>query len=194
MAEQAANRINRVGLFKSILGWIMELQGGKFEMGVTLLLSLILMAALFLMLFSAVALIQSKKLFGTAPKDIQAAITEHGERFPGARLLGWMLLILAVLAFAGALLYGALDGIQRGYDFWRFFARFLTMLYLEKAFDILFFDWFLLTKSHIYQHYFPETEGCAGYHQFGFNHRQQFGKLVLFPFVALLLAWICTLL
>ena len=161
-------------------------------MKITLILSLILMAALFLMIYAAVALVQSKKLFGSAPKDSQAAITEHKERFPGARLLGWTLLILAVLAFPGAFLYGALDGLQRGYGFWQFFARFLTMLYLLKAFDIIFLDWFLLTKAHFYQHYFPETEGCAGYHQFGFNRKQQIGKLVVFPFIALLLAWICT--
>ena len=160
---------------------------------VTLILSLILMAALFLMIYAAVALVQDKRLFTSAPKDIQAAITEHKERFPGARLLGKKLLVLAVLAFPGAFLYGALDGIHRGYGFWQFFARFLTMLYLLKAFDIIFLDWFLLTKSHFYQHYFPETEGCAGYHQFGFNRRQQIGKPILFPFVAALLAWSCTL-
>ena len=160
-------------------------------MGVTLLLSLILMAALFLMLYAAVALVQNKKLFGTAPKDVQAAIMEHEERFPGARLLGWKLLILAVLAFPGAFLYGALDGMRNNYSFWMFFARFLTMLYLLKAFDIIFFDWFLLTKSHFFQHYYPETEGCAGYHQFGFNRRQQLRDILLFPFVAALLAWIC---
>ena len=161
-------------------------------MGVTLILSLILMAALFLMLYAAVALVQSKKLFGSAPKDIQAVITEHKERFPNARRLGWKLVVLAVSAFVGAFLYGALDGIHRGYSFRMFFVRFLTMLYLEKAFDIIFLDWFLLTKSHFYQHYYPETEGCAGYHQFGFNRRQQLAKLFLFPFVALVLAWICT--
>ena len=161
-------------------------------MKITLILSLILMAALFLMIYAAVALVQSKKLFGSAPKDIQAAITEHKERFPGARLLGWKLLIIAVLAFPGAFLYGALDGLQKAYTLWQFFIRFLTMLYLLKAFDIIFLDWFLLTKAHLYQHYFPETEGCAGYHQFGFNRKQQIGKLVVFPFITLLLAWICT--
>ena len=160
-------------------------------MGVTLFLSIILMAALFLMIFAAVALVQDKRLFTSAPKDIQTAITEHKERFPRARLLGWKLLIIAALAFPGAFLYGALDGIQRGYDFWQFFARFLAMLYLLKAFDIIFLDWFLLTKAHFYQHYFPETEGCAGYRQFGFNRKQQIGKIVLFPLIALLLARIC---
>ena len=160
-------------------------------MKITLILSLILMAALFLMIVAAVALVQDKRLFTSAPKDIQAAITEHKERFPGARLLGWTLLIIAVLAFPGAFLYGALDGLQRGYGFWRFFTRFLTMLYLLKAFDIIFFDWYLLTKSHFFQHYYPETEGCAGYNQFGFNRIRQLRDILLFPFIALLLAWIC---
>ena len=163
------------------------------SMGVTLILSLILMAALFLMVFAAVALVQDRRLFTSAPKDIQAAITEHAERFPKARRLGWKLLVIAILAFPGAFVYGALDGIQNHYSLWMFFARFLTMLYLLKAFDIIFLDWFLLTKSRFYQHYYPETEGCAGYHQFGFNRKQQIGKILLFPFVALLLAWICTL-
>lgn len=31
---------------------------------------------------------------------------------------------------------------------WGFFGRFLAMLYLMKAFDIICFDWFMLTKSH----------------------------------------------
>ena len=160
-------------------------------MKVTLILSFILMAALVLMLYAAVALVQDRRLFKSAPKDIQQAITEHKERFPKARRLGWKLLIIAVLAFPGAFLYGALDGLRNNYSFCMFFIRFLTMLYLLKAFDIIFFDWFLLTKSHFFQHYYPETEGCVGYHQFGFNRKQQIGKLVLFPFVALLLAWIC---
>ena len=162
-------------------------------MKLTLILSLILMAALFLMLYAAVALVQSKKLFGSAPKDIQEAITEHKERFPRARRLGWKLLILAVFIFLGAFLYGAWDGVQNNYSLWMFFGRFLIMLYLLKAFDIIFLDWFLLTRSHFYQHYYPETEGCAGYHQFGFNRKQQIGKIILFPFIALLLAWICTI-
>lgn len=151
-----------------------------------------MMAAMFLMIFAAVALIQSKKLFGSAPKDIQEAIQERGERFPGARVLGWMLLTISVFVFPCALLYAGWDGIQNGYSFWMFAGRFLLMLYLLQAFDMIFLDWFLLTKSHFYQHYYPETEGCAGFHQYGFNRREQLTKILLFPFVSLLLAWICT--
>lgn len=160
---------------------------------VTFILSFILMAMLFLLILAAVALVQSKKLFTTAPKDIQAAALEHEERFPGARILGWLLLVIFAAVFLGAFVYGGWDGIQRGYSFGQFFGRFLTMLYLLKAFDIICLDWFLLTKSHFFQHYYPETEGCAGYHQFGFNRREQLTRIVLFPFLALLLAWICIL-
>ena len=163
-------------------------------MVVTLVLSVILMVALLLMIYAAVALIQSKKLFSSAPKDIQEAVLAHEERFPGARLIGWMLLGIAVLSFPVAFIYGAWDGIQNDYSLLMFFLRFLTMLYLMKAFDIIFLDWFLLTKSHFYQHYFPETEDCAGYHQFGFNRKEQLLSIILFPFVALFVAWICSFL
>ena len=163
-------------------------------MKITLFLSLSLMAELFFLIWVAVALVQSKKLFTTAPKDIQAAALEREERFPGARILGWTLLVILAAAFLGAFVYGGWDGIRRGYGFWQFFGRFLTMLYLLKAFDIICLDWFLLTKSHFFQHYYPETEGCAGYHQFGFNRKEQLTRIVLYPFLSLLLAWICTLL
>ena len=46
----------------------------------TLLLSLVLILALCLLLYAAVALIQNRKLFTTAPKDIQAAAKDHPER------------------------------------------------------------------------------------------------------------------
>lgn len=158
-------------------------------MKVTLILSLVLMGALFLMIFAAVAFIQDKRLFTTAPKDIQDAIREHKECFPGASVTGWILLVIAVMMFPAAFVYGAWDGIRHGFSFWEFAGRFLTMLYLMKAFDIIFLDWFLLTKSHFYQHYYPETEGCAGYRQFGFNRKEQLVQIIIFPFAA----WICTL-
>lgn len=105
-----------------------------------------------------------------------------------------MLLAIAVLLFPAAFLYGAWDGLRHDFSFWQFAGRFLAMLYLMKAFDIIFLNWFLLTKSHFYRHYYPETEGCAGYHQFGFNCKEQFIRIIVYPFIALAAAWVCTLL
>ncbi len=160
---------------------------------ITLLLSLALIAALIVMLLAAVVLVQDKRLFTTAPKDIRAAAKEHPERFPGAKAVGWILIVLSVAAMVGAFLYGGCDGVKNGFAFRQFFLRFIIMLYLWKAFDIICLDWLLLTKSHFFQHFYPETEGCAGYHQFGFNRKGQLIRIAVFPIISLLLAWICTL-
>ena len=160
---------------------------------VTLILSIIMMAALFLLLWAAVGFIQDRRFFNTAPKDIQAAVTDHPERFPGQKKVGWRMAVVAMLMFVLSFLYGGYNGVRNGFGFWQFFRRFLIMLYLLKAFDIIFFDWYLLTVSHFFQHYYPETEGCEGYHSFGFNWKGQLLRIVLFPFVSALLSWICTL-
>ncbi len=157
----------------------------------TLLLSLIVIVSIFLILLIAVGLIQDKRLFITAPKDIRAAALEHKERFPGARILGWKLALICLFAIFGALFYGGLDGARRGFTFWQFFLRFITMLYLWKAFDIIFLDWLL--KTHFFQHFYPETEGCEGYHSFGFNRKGQLIRIAVFPLVAAALAGICML-
>ncbi|MBQ1465672.1 MAG: hypothetical protein IIZ17_03220 [Eubacteriaceae bacterium] len=154
----------------------------------TLQLSLALMLALCLLVYAATALIQDRRLFTTAPKDIQAAAKDHPPRFWGARALGWKLAFISVLVMAGAFLYAAHDGIVRGFLFRQHFARFITMLYLWKAFDIICLDWLLLTKTHFFQHFYPETEGCEGYHQFGFNRREQLARIIIFPFIAALMA------
>ncbi len=156
----------------------------------TVFLSFILIFALCLLMYAAVALIQNRKLFTTAPKDIQAAAKDHPERFRGAHALGWKLAVISILLMIGAFLYGGYDGILNRFTFRQHFLRFIVMLYLWKAFDIICLDWLLLTRTHFFQHYYPETEGCEGYHQFGFNRRGQMIRIAVFPFVAALMAWI----
>ena len=154
----------------------------------TIQLSIVIMAAFAVMLYAAVGLIQNRKLFKSAPKDIQAAVKDHRERFHHAHELGWKLVFLSVLSILGAFAYGAWDGIERHFSLLDFFVRFLTMLYLWMAFDIIFLDWLLLTKTHFFQYFYPETEGCEGYHQFGFNRNGQLIRIAVFPFAAALLA------
>ena len=129
----------------------------------------------------------------TAPKDIQEAAATHPERFRGAHALGWAIGIACLLLMVGVFVYGGYDGVKNGFGFWQFFLRFVLILYIWKAFDIVCLDWLLLTKSHFFQHFYPETEGCAGYHQFGFNRKGQILRLVIFPFVSAALAGVCML-
>ena len=62
-----------------------------------------------------------------------------------------------------------------------------------KAFDIICLDYVLLTKTHFFQHYFPETEGCAGWQDFGYNRRQQDGQCVMILIGSALAAGVFTL-
>lgn len=138
-------------------------------MKITIILSVLMMAALFLMLYAGVALIQGRKYFSSAPKDIVAVIQPREERFPGAHALGWLLMCVSVFLILLALVLAGVDGHRNAFSFSRYFMRYLVMFLLLKLFDILFFDLFLLTHSRFYQHFYPETEGCAGFHSFGFN-------------------------
>jgi hypothetical protein len=156
----------------------------------TLILTLIFILAVCLLLYAAVALIQDRRFFTTAPKDIQAVAVDHPERFPGAHVLGWLLAVLSLVLMVGAFVHGGWNGVLSGFTFWRLFLRFNLMLYLWKAFDVVCLDWLLLTKSHFFQRYYPETEGCAGYHSFGFNRKEQLIRLAVFPFVAALMAFL----
>ena len=162
-------------------------------MKVTLLLALLSIAALCLLLYAAVAFIQDRRLFTSAPKDIQAVALDHEERFSGQHIIGWILAIIALAMFVFVIFYAGYDGIRNGFSFWDFFVRYLLILYILKAFDIICLDYYLLTRSHFFQRYYPETEGCEGYHSFGFNRREQTIRIIIFPFLSLLAAWICTL-
>lgn len=162
-------------------------------MGTTIILSVILMAGLFLMLLSGVAFIQDKRYFTSAPKDVYEAVLPKEERFPGAHIIGWLLALLSVVLMAGALVYGGWDGIVKGFTFLQFFIRFLTMLLLLKAFDILFFDWVLLCHSNFFPHFYPETKDHVGPHQFGYNRKTHMTHILLCPVISAIGAYICTL-
>ena len=51
----------------------------------------------------------------------------------------------------------------------------------------------LITKTRFFQYYIPETKGCAGYHSFGYNRKEQLKQILTLPFAALLTTWVCTL-
>ena len=162
-------------------------------MRVTLVLTLLMCVLLFLMIWSAAYFLPWKGLMDFFPKDIKEKAIDHRPPFKTAPIFGWLCMILCMLGFIAAIIYGGWDGRQRNYTFGQFLVRFLIILFGAKAFDIIGLDLILVTKTHFFQHYLPETEGCAGYHNFGFNRKEQIKQCATLPFVALLTAWICTL-
>ncbi len=162
-------------------------------MKVTILASLLVMLGYFLILYAGVGFIQDKRFFSSAPKENLAVIPDKKERFPGAHIIGWVLGVVAILMFAGGFLWGAWDGVKRGYGFLQFFARFLAMLYVMELYDICFFDWYLLCRSNFLPHFYPELKGIVGPQQFGYNKKTHIIHFIIYIPASAVLAWVCTL-
>lgn len=162
----------------------------------TLLFSLMAMAGLFLLLLGGVGFIQDKKFFSSAPQQVRDVVpASRPERFPGQRAVGWGIIVLAFALMGGAFVLGAWDGVRGGFGFREFFLRFLAMLLLLKAFDVLFFDFFLLCRAglNFFPHFYPEVKEVLGPYLFGYNRKTHLTHILLFPVASAALAWVCTL-
>ena len=161
----------------------------------TVFLAIVLCAAVSLMLLSAVAFVQKKEFFSSAPKEAQEAILpREKELFYGARTIGWTLMIFSILMILGTGAVSIWDGFRSGFGFWQFFTRFVLIFTIYKVYDMVCFDYFLLMKFHFFQYYYPETQSALAGRKYGFNIRSQLLKLlVIFPVVSAIAAWICTL-
>lgn len=166
---------------------------GVTRMTVTVILTLLMCALLFLMIWAAAYFYPWDRLLDFFPEDVAEKARLHKPPFPDAPVIGRVVMVLCVLGFAGVIVYGGWDGVRNGYTFGRFLVRFLVILSGVKAFDIIGLDYFLITRTQFFQHYIPETKGCAGYHRFGYNRKEQIKRILLLPFAALLTAWICSL-
>ena len=160
---------------------------------VTIIASVMIMAAYFLILYRGVGFVQDKRFFSSAPKENLAAISDTKERFRGAHIVGWIIIAIALLLFAGAAVLAAWDGVRNEFGFWGFFARFLIMLYIMETYDIFFFDWVLLCHSNFFPHFYPELKGVVGPHMFGYNKKTHIIHYVIYIPACAMIAWICTL-
>ena len=160
----------------------------------TLFLALVFSASVSLMLLSAVAFIQDKKFFSSAPKEAQELIVPRDkELFCGARTIGWTLMIFSILMILGVGVISIWDGIRSGFTFFQFFLRFVLIFTIYKLYDMICFDYFLLIKFKFFQYYFPEVDSVYSGRKYGYNIRSQLLKLlVIFPAASALAAWICT--
>lgn len=163
--------------------------------GLTLVLSLIGCVWLFLGIWGVTVTMPDKRLAKNFPQDVQERLKLRLDNLPMTpkRMVGWVILLLFVAGYIALFIVGGRDGLSRGYTFGRFFLRFLIIGAVIKAFDILALDWFLLTKTHFFQHYFPETEGCTGWQDFGYNRRQQIKQIIMIPICCAITAGIFTL-
>ena len=161
----------------------------------TVFLSIVFCAAITLMLLSAVAFIQDKKFFSSAPKEAQKVLLpREGELFYGARTIGWTLMVFSILMILGVGVISIWDGFRNNFTFWQFFMRFVIIFTIYKLYDMICFDYFLLMKFHFFQYYYPEVASVYPLKKYGYNIKSQLLKLlIIFPAASALAAWICSL-
>ena len=161
----------------------------------TVFLSIVFCAAISLMLLSAVAFIQDKRFFSSAPKEAQEVLLQRdNELFWGARTIGWTLMVFSILMILGVGVVSIWDGFRNDFTFRQLFTRFVIIFTVYKLYDMICFDYFLLMKFHFFQYYFPEVGSVYPLKKYGFNIKSQLLKLfIIFPAASALAAWICTL-
>ena len=161
----------------------------------TIFLAIVFCAAITLMLLSAVAFIQDKRFFSSAPKEAQELLKpREQELFYGARTIGWTLMVFSILLILGVGILSIWDGFRSGFDFRQFFLRFVLIFTIYKLYDMICFDYYLLCRFRFFQFYYPEVEEVYRNRKYGYNLKSQLLKLLLiFPAASALAAWVCTL-
>ena len=124
------------------------------------------------------------------PEDIREAGRDHPDPSAGKLIIGYILTTLFVGAYLYALWFLGADSLQRGYGFWLLFGRYMLFFYGYKLFDILVQDQYIVITRKYYVRFYPETKTCKSWNDRSFNTKNQLIRLIAFPFISALLAWI----
>ena len=124
------------------------------------------------------------------PRDIREAAKAHPDPSAGNQVIGYLLTVLAAAGYVGLLFFLGADGIRRGYGFWLLFGRFMLFMYGYKLFDILVQDQYIVITKKYFVQFYPETKDCRSWDDRSFNTKNQLIRLIAFPFICALMAWI----
>lgn len=163
-------------------------------MKITIICTLMFMLAYFLILYGGVGFIQDKKFFSSAPPQVLQVVPDKKERFKGALIVGWIIIIIAFSLFIGSVILASINGINNNFTFIQFLIRFLIILYGMEIYDIFFFDWVLLCHSNFYPYFYPEVKNIVGPHLFGFNKETHLIHFLIYIPICIIFAYACTLL
>ncbi|MBO6140456.1 MAG: hypothetical protein J6O40_01570 [Ruminococcus sp.] len=126
------------------------------------------------------------------PKDIYEAGKAHPAPSRKRQLLGHILTLIYFAYFIYIMKKNTDEIRQENLTFAEAFKRLAAFLYVEKLFDIIVLDQFLCMSSGWYQRFYPETKDCAGWHNRGWNNKQQISRLMLYPIACAVQAYLLT--
>lgn len=126
------------------------------------------------------------------PKDVYEAGKDHPAPPLPKRILCRLLLFRAGACIVWAFGKMKEEIRKEKLPFGEAYKRLVTFLLVVKAFDIACLDQILCMSTDYYQRCYPETRGCAGWKDRGWNSRNQALRLVLYPFFCGMLAFCIT--
>ncbi len=128
------------------------------------------------------------KYFG-APDDIKEMVKDMPDKPMWVNMIGVFIMIAGFIGVIAIFVWAIADIINTQMSFFEALVRFLIITEGYKLYDIIFFDYFMLTKFKLPAKIYPQTIGAKGYDNFGFNAKSQINKLVLFFFLSLALVF-----
>ena len=159
-------------------------------MTVTIVTAICLCVVEFIVIILAAPMAKPGIILGFLPEDIREKAKNHPEPPKYKQIIAYILFIIFITSFIGAIVCLGIDGLKNGYDYWRLAGRFLLVLYINKAFDILVQDQWRVMSTDYFKKIFPETADCDGWHDRGFNNKNQLKRIFGYPFMCLITAGI----
>lgn len=160
----------------------------------TVILTLLMIFAITFVIVIGVGTLPAKVVMKTMPKELQEETKNHPNPPLWKMIIGFTAYAIGIALALFVAIYAGYDAIKQNMGFMEIFIRYMIILCGFKIFDIVVLDWWLITKTQFFQHYFPKTKGSKGYESFGFNKKEQLTQIIAFPIVCAVIAWICTIL
>lgn len=157
-------------------------------MAVTIVTVVCLCIIEFLIILLIAPLAKPSLVLRFLPEDIREKAENHQEPPKFKQIIAHILFIIFIAAFIGAIVFLGIDGLKQGYGYWRLVGRFMIAIYINKAFDILVQDQWLILSTNYFKKIFPETADCEGWHNRRFNEKNQIKRILGYPFICLIVA------
>lgn len=154
----------------------------------TIVVSLIMCLVEFLVIVIASPMANPVVVLRFLPEDVREAAKDHPAPPKYKQIIAHILLAIFLIAMFVGIIYVGINGIKSHVGYWKLAARFIVMLYVMKAFDIIVQDQWLVMTVGYFKKIFPETVECAGWKDRGFNNKNQIIRIVLYPFLAMITA------
>ena len=144
----------------------------------------------FLVIVIASPMAKSSVVLRFLPEDVRIAAKDHVDPPRYKQMIAHVLLALFVISMMSGIIFIGIDGIREGVGYWQLTLRFIVMLYIMKAFDIIVQDQWLVMTLGYFKKIYPETAECSGWKDRGFNNKNQIIRIISYPFLCMITAGI----